>query len=105
MNTHSTFVEQQLRILKMADDEMLLSLFAERNGVVQKRKTEKFELEMAIKKIKPLPGHLLYTYNCSSVGRTLLRMDFTSLKKIPQLETPVIICTGQEMRTRSIITT
>ena len=26
LNTHSTFVEQQLRILKMADDETLLSL-------------------------------------------------------------------------------
>ena len=70
MNTPSTFVEQQLHILKMADDEMLLSLCAAKAGVVQKRKTEKFELEMAIKKIKRLSGHLLYTYNCSSVGRT-----------------------------------
>ena len=36
---------------------MLLSLCAAKIGVVQKRKTEKFELEMAIKKIKPLLGH------------------------------------------------
>ena len=50
LNTHSTFVEQQLPILKMVGHEMLLSLCAARVGVVQKRKTEKFELERAIKK-------------------------------------------------------
>ena len=50
VNTHSTFVEQQLRILKMAEDKMLLSLCGARDGVVQKTKTEKIELEMAINK-------------------------------------------------------
>ena len=39
LNANSTFVEQQLRILKMADDEMLLSLYAARVGV-EKKKTE-----------------------------------------------------------------
>ena len=61
LNTHSTFVEQQLRTLKMADDKMLSSFCAARVGIVQKRKTEKFELEMALRKIKPLLGHLLHT--------------------------------------------
>ena len=52
LNTHSTFVEKQIRILKMADNEMLLSLCTARARVVQKRKMEKFELEMAFKKNK-----------------------------------------------------
>ena len=48
----------------MADDEMLLSFCAARVGIVQKRKMEKFELKMALRKIKPLLGHLLYTELC-----------------------------------------
>ena len=94
LNTHSTFVEQRHRILKMADDETLLSLCVARVGVVQKGKQKNLNPEMATKKIKSLSGHLLYTYNCSSAGRTpakievlinrnFLRMDFKSLKELP----------------------
>ena len=112
LNTHSTFVEQQLRILKMADDEMLLSACAARVGVVKKRVTEKFELEIAIKKIKPLSGNLLYTYNCRTPAKSrcinlqkfrphgFYVFEGTSLVRNTSYHSP-----DQEMKTRSAITT
>ena len=61
----------------------MLSLFAARVGVVQKRIKEKFELEITIKKkLKPLSGRVLYTYICSSVGGTPAksqRINFTEI--------------------------
>ena len=98
LNTHSTFVEQQLHILKMGDHEMLLSPYAVRVGVVQKNKTDRFKLEMAIKNrtsfgaltIHPaLLVELRQNVN-ALIYRNFLCMDFTSLKELPQLETPVI---------------
>ena len=46
-----------------------------RELVLYKKENRKFELEMAIKKIKSLSGHLLYTYNCSSAGRTPAKIE------------------------------
>ena len=104
LNTYSTFAEQQLRILKMADDEMLLSLCVARDGAVQKRKTEKLELEVAIKKynlfrdiygtptvVAPLVELIHRQKVDVLIYRNFFRMNFYSLKELPQLETPVII--------------
>ena len=78
----------------MANDEMLLSLGAARVYVVKKRKTEKFEFEIAIKK-----QNLFREIYCTCtivallvelrqkvdvlINRNFLRMDLTSLKELP----------------------
>ena len=88
MNTHSTFVEQQLRILKTADDKMLLSLCTARTGVVQKRKTKKFELEDGRGIYRtPTIATLFAEFRQKLdllIYRNFLCMDFTSLKELSQ---------------------
>ena len=77
----------------MADDEMLLSLCATKVDV-QKRKTEKFEVEIALKNktsfgtfnvhltIVALLVELLEKVDVL-IYRNFLRMDFTSFKELP----------------------